>query len=164
MAQIAKEALDGILGNMFLTSPPLCTLEELGAKMCVSCLAESSRALGTEWFHPGDSVCILACSEVSEKGWWTLKSGGQLESFLLPSSLRSSYIHWKILRLYLQITSGFWSLLSTLIQSTDQNLGALATARGSPSPPFQPCLTQQPETAGPSSALSLTRLPVKVPG
>lgn len=76
MAQILEEALDGILGNMFLTSPPLCTLEELEALMCVSCLAESSRALGTEWFHPGDSVYILACSEVSEKGWWTLKSGG----------------------------------------------------------------------------------------
>ena len=48
MAQIVEEALDGILGNMFLTSPPLCTLEELEALMCVSCLAESSRALGTE--------------------------------------------------------------------------------------------------------------------
>lgn len=69
MAQIVKEALDGILGNIFLTSPPLCTLEELEAVMCVLCLAESSRALGTEWFHPGDSVYILACSEVSEKDW-----------------------------------------------------------------------------------------------
>ena len=69
---------------MFLTSPPLCPLEELEALMCVSCLAESSRALGTEWFHPGDSVYILACSEVSEKGWWSLKYGGQKSPLSYP--------------------------------------------------------------------------------
>lgn len=53
MAQIVEEALDGILGNMFLTSPPLCTLEELEALMCVSCLLSLPGHWGQSGFTPG---------------------------------------------------------------------------------------------------------------
>lgn len=151
-----------VLTDVFLTSAPHCALGEPEDLLCVLFLAKSTRA--PEWlgFTLETLSTFWSAGNVLERAGGLSNLG--VTEVLPVSSLRSSSIHWKILGLHLPVTSGFWSLLCTLVQFTSHRL-ALVTAVDSPSIPF-PFLLHSAARASPGlpSAQRLKWLPDHLEG